>query len=110
MRKIIKTTKYKPAKFKFIDDSVGNSKLMFVDIDISNGLVADTTSKSTRKAIFRTANMPVEMAGKYKNGLAPLLHRKDSSSEEDIMDILQDMPSLQINNSDSAYSGDGILD
>lgn len=111
MNKLIARKIYKPGKFKFIERSVGNSKLMMVDIDISNGLIADSTSKNVRNSIFRTVNMPIEKAGKYKNGIAPLLNRKETSSEEDILDIIQDIPEFgPDNNSSSTVQGDGILD
>ncbi len=56
-------------KFEFIENALEDKNIVYKNIDLDNGLLADASTTKKRKAMFSANKIPVEKASKYKKGL-----------------------------------------
>lgn len=73
LRTIVDNGTYKPKRFTFIDNLVEDKSMVYKEIDLKNGLIADSSTLEKRTALFKSEMSPIENASKYSKGLAALL-------------------------------------
>jgi penicillin-binding protein 1A len=83
-QRILNKNIYTPSKsFDFLDDLIKDKSLIKIVVDSRNGLRKDDTSYITREVLLDRGRLPVEKAGKYRNGIRDFFDKKESDLDMD---------------------------
>lgn len=83
--KIINKRIYNPPKsFDFLENTIKDRTLVKMVVDSRNGLRKDETTYISREVLLDRGKLPVEKAGKYREGIEVFFDKKDQSTDEEL--------------------------
>lgn len=111
-QRILDKNIYVPSKsFDFLEDLIKDKSLIEIIVDSRNGLRKDDSSYITREVLLDRGRLPVEKAGKYRNGIRDFFDKKeaDFESDEENATLSDDEEEAENNQGDRNKEIDNIL-